>query len=364
VNNERTKPLIRVLIVDDSAFMRTALSRMVGCATDLEVAGTAVSGTEALQKIASLDPDVVTLDMQMPGLDGLETLRRIMAQFPRPVIMVSSVTVKDAEATFLALEAGAFDYVPKQLSSTSLNIVHIQEDLNRKIRTAAESRIPKNPASLPRKPPRGVELPPTKGNAGPIPVIVAIGISTGGPKALQEMLPALPMDISVPIVVVQHMPPGFTGPFAKRLNTLCAATVREATHQEQLHAGVIYIAPAGTQLTVERSTQSRNTICLSDKPDDQLHVPSVDVMMQSAADSFGSHVMGIIMTGMGSDGAQGMNAIRSCGGFTLGQDEATCAVYGMPRVCAEMGILDRVVPLSQIPYEIIQATRYRKTSVG
>src|ERR1700688_4333335 len=189
--------------------MRTALSRMVAFDPDLRVAGTAASGAEALEKIASLDPDVVTLDVQMPGLDGLETLRCIMTQFPRPVIMVSSVTVKDADTTFSALEAGAFDYVPKQLSSASLNILHIREDLISKIKAAAESGQWSNHLVSPRKAPQAVERP-MRPISPTSPAIVTIGISTGGPKALQEILPALPGDLSVPIVVVQHMPSGFT----------------------------------------------------------------------------------------------------------------------------------------------------------
>jgi two-component system chemotaxis response regulator CheB len=364
MNQGNSHSPIRVLIVDDSAFMRTALSRMIACDADLSVAGTAASGSEALQKIAALNPDVVTLDMQMPGMDGLETLRRIMDQFPRPVIMVSSVTLKDAEATFSALGAGAFDYVPKMLSSTSLHIIHIQDDLLRKIKAAAECRALRDRLNSPRKAPRPAEVPIRRETRSDVPALVAIGISTGGPKALQEILPVLPDDLPVPIVVVQHMPLGFTSPFAARLDTLCAATVREASGGENAKPGVIYIAPAGCHITVERTSQSRVKICLSDKPEKQLHVPSVDVMMQSVASSFGSLAMGIIMTGMGSDGALGMSAIHQEGGWTVGQDELSCAVYGMPRVCAEMGILDRVVALGQIPHEIMHATRYRKMNVG
>lgn len=357
------KPSIRVLVVDDSAFMRTALTRMIACDSELAVVGTAVNGNEALQKIPDLDPDVITLDMEMPGIDGLETLRCIMDKFPRPVIMVSSATVKGAEATLEALEAGAFDYVPKELSSTSLNILHIRDDLIQKIKAAAESRHSMRYLELKRKPPRAVELP-TRRGSHTAPAIIAIGISTGGPKALQEVLPALPPDLSAPIVVVQHMPPGFTEPFARRMNTLCQADVREAAHGENAQPGVIYIAPAGCHTTIERPSGSRTIICLSDQPENQLHMPSADVMMQSVASAFGSSAMGIIMTGMGSDGAKGMSAIHQSGGLTVGQDELTSVVYGMPRVCAELGILDRVVPLAQIPYEIMQATNYRKASVG
>jgi two-component system chemotaxis response regulator CheB len=361
MNNEPKTSQIRVLVVDDSAFMRTALSRMIALDPDLRVVGVAATGTEALQTIETLDPDVITLDVEMPGLDGLETLRRIMAQFPRPVIMVSSTTLKGSEITFNALAAGAFDYVPKQLSPASLDILHLREGLIAKIKAAAESRHPKDHLNLPRKPPRA-EQPRRKAPTSI--AIVVLGISTGGPKALQEILPHLPVDLPVPILIVQHMPAGFTAPFAERLNNLCAIAICEASHGEVVRPGVVYFAPSGLHMTVNRPTNSRTVICLANKPEDELHVPSADVLMQSVASAFHSQAMGGIMTGMGSDGAQGMTAIHRAGGFTLGQDEASCAVYGMPRVCAEMGILDKVVPLAQIPNEILQATRYCKTSVG
>jgi two-component system, chemotaxis family, protein-glutamate methylesterase/glutaminase len=361
--NDQDKPgaaQVRVLIVDDSAFMRTALCRMISLDPDLVVVGTAASGNEALQKIVPLNPDVITLDVEMPGLNGIETLRRIMAEFPRPVIMVSSLTVENAETTFDALAAGAFDYVPKQLSSASLEILHIREDLICKIKAAAESRRSRNDLDLLRKPPRA-ELPQREAPSSAA-AIVALGVSTGGPKALEEILPHLPQDLPVPVLIVQHMPVGFTAPFAERLSKLCRAAICEAAHGQAVRPGVVYFAPAGFHMTVSRSS-SATLIWLSDKPEGQ-HVPSADVMMQSVASAFHSEAMGIIMTGMGSDGAQGMKAIHREGGLTVGQDEFSCAVYGMPRVCREMGILDRVVPLSQIPREILRAARYRKTSVS
>jgi two-component system, chemotaxis family, protein-glutamate methylesterase/glutaminase len=360
---ELIKSQIRVLIVDDSAFMRMALSRMIASDADLWVVATAASGIEALQKIVLLDPDVITLDVEMPGFDGLETLRRIMAQFPRPVIMVSSVTLKNATSTFDALAAGAFDYVPKQLSLMSLDILDIRDDLIAKIKAAAESRRSRDHPILSRKPPRAADFP-LKQVLHSATTIVALGISTGGPTALEEILPVLPGDLPVPILVVQHMPAGFTAPFAERLNNLCAVSVREASHGQVVQMGAVYIAPAGYHMTVDRPTNSRTLIRLSSKPENQMHVPSADVLMQSVASTFHSQAMGVIMTGMGSDGAQGMTAIHREGGFTLGQDEQSCAVYGMPRVCAEMGILNRIVPLLRIPHEILQAARYRKTSVG
>jgi len=355
-----TRRKIGVLVVDDSAFMRTALSRMIGSEPDVYVIGVACDGSEALEKIAALNPDVVTLDVEMPGLNGVETLRCIMAQSPRPVIMVSASTERDAEITFTALGAGAFDYVPKQLPPTSLDIVHIRQDLIAKIKAAARTRRPL-PALGIRKPPQGVD----SGEPEPeifsiMPAVVAIGISTGGPKALEDMLPLFPRDLPVPILIVQHMPPGFTAPFAQRLNKLCLVEVHEASHREPIRPGVVYIAPAGIHMIVERPSDSRPVIALTRQPADQMHVPSIDVMMESVAAVYGSLAMGIIMTGMGSDGALGIKSIHGRGGIILGQDEASCVVYGMPRACAEMGILQRVVSLSQIPQQILRATRYRK----
>jgi two-component system chemotaxis response regulator CheB len=355
-----TRPPIRVLIVDDSAFMRTALSRMIASEAGFEIAATAGTGAEALDKIAALDPDVVTLDIEMPGLDGLQTLRCIMKQFPRPVIMVSAATERGADNTFNALAAGAFDYVPKNLSSTSLDILHIRSDLVAKIRAAAQSQKTQPVGVLAKKPPQsswsgGHDRAFTSPAA-----IVALGISTGGPKALQEMLPLLPRDLSVPILIVQHMPPGFTAPFAQRLNSLCSVAVHEATHGESVHPGVVYLAPAGKHMRVQRLSLTQTILSLDTQPEHSLHIPSIDVLMTSVAAAYHNLALGVIMTGMGCDGAEGMQSIFRVGGLTIGQDEATCTVYGMPRVCAELGILTRVVPLSQIPAQILDATRSRR----
>jgi two-component system chemotaxis response regulator CheB len=352
-----TRAKIGVLIVDRSAFMRESLARIIRSDPALFVVGTARSGADALDKIPALQPDVVTLDVEIGGLDTLETLRGIMARFPRPVLMVSSVTVKGAEVTFEALQAGAFDYVPKQVSSSPLDIIHIRHELIAKIKTAADSH---GMGAFPplRKPPQAAS--PAWDTFARSPAIIAIGTSTGGPKALQDILTQFPSDFPVPILIVQHMPAGFTKPFAERLNTLCPVTVKEAVHREPLRPGVVYIAPAGIHMTVERPSKVLSIINLSLQPSDSLHIPSVDVTMESVAMTFGNSAMGVIMTGMGSDGALGMTAIHRAGGITLGQDEASSIVYGMPRVCAELGILNLVVPLAEIPQQIVKALRYRK----
>lgn len=363
MNQNITNRPVRVMVVDDSAFMRVALSRIIASETGFEVVATACNGSEALEKIPSLDPDVVTLDVEMPGLNGLETLRHIMNQFPRPVIMVSAVTEEGAEQTFNALAGGAFDYVPKRLSPSSLDILHIRQDLIAKIRAASQSGKSNENNLLSRKPPRSSSTPEpseTLPATTAARAIVALGTSTGGPKALQEILPLFPRDFSVPILIVQHMPLGFTGAFARRMDALCAVPVREAAHGETIQAGVVYIAPAGMHMTVAKPSESRAVIHLDTRREDCLHIPSVDVLMKSVAETFGNLALGVIMTGMGSDGAEGMKAIRRVGGLTIGQDEASCTVYSMPRACAELGVLSRVVPLSQMPAEILQATRYRK----
>ena len=351
---------IRVLVVDDSAFMRTALARMIASEAGFEVVATASSGAEALEKIPSLDPDVVTLDVQMPGLDGLATLRTIMQKFPRPVIMVSAATEKDAHTTFTALSAGAFDYIPKQLSRSSLDIGHIRSDLIAKIRAAAHARHARAEFGI-RKPPQSIGFKTGEAPSVVAPAVVAIGSSTGGPKALQEILPRFPRDLPVPILIVQHMPVGFTAPFAQRLDALCPLTVREATTRELIQPATAYIAPAGLHMRVEgRLSDGRPMISLDPEPVDSLHIPSVDVCMTSVAAFYRNTACGVILTGMGSDGAEGMKAIYLAGGLTIGQDESTSTVYGMPRACAELGILARIVPLNDIPTQILQATRRRK----
>jgi two-component system, chemotaxis family, protein-glutamate methylesterase/glutaminase len=354
VNNAK---LVRVLVTDDSAFMRTAITRMIESDPGLRVAATAQTGQEALDKAKALKPDVITLDVEMPGMNGLETLRHIMKECPTPVIMVSSLTQEGAEVTLEALDIGAFDYVPKQSSFISLDIVKIREDLINKVKAAAGSkkRRPMSRVTSAASSDRKVVLANPKNPA----TVVALGTSTGGPKALQEMLPLLPEDLNVPVLIVQHMPPGFTGPFARRLDGICKIAVREAIQEEEIQSGVVYIAPAGQHMTVYRRGTSKVALRLGQTPAGLLHMPCVDVMMNSVAEVYRSLTLGVIMTGMGADGAKGMETIKREGGFNVGQDEATCTVYGMPRSAAEAGVLHRVVPLLQIPEQIMQITRYK-----
>lgn len=351
---------IRVLVVDDSAFMRTTLSRMIACEFGLEVIGTAAGGLEALEKIPVLDPDVVTLDVNMPGLDGLETLRRIMQRFPRPVILVSAVTEKDAETTFTALSAGAFDYVPKQLSESSLEIDHIRSDLIAKIWAAGATRQ-SHPCAPRMKKSARTARPQDRPKVLAACSIAALGTSTGGPKALETILPLLPRDLPVPILVVQHMPIGFTASFARRLSQLCSISVQEATDGELVRSAVAYIAPAGVHLRVRRrASDEKVVLSLTLDPLATPHIPSIDVLMKSVAEIYRDRALGIILTGMGSDGVEGISAIYLRGGFTIGQDAATCAVASMPLACAERGVLSCIVPLADIPARILEATRQRK----
>jgi two-component system chemotaxis response regulator CheB len=276
--------------------------------------------------------------------------------------MVSSLTQQGAEITLEALGAGAFDYLPKEDLQRALHALKLRQSLIEKIEAAARS---------PQARSKPVTLTPAIPNSASglteafsvVPKIIVLGTSTGGPKALQELLPELPADLPVGMVAVQHMPPGFTGPFAKRLDGMSKMAIREARQGEAVEAGTVYIAPAGQHTTLFSNSGWKASICLSETPQQTLHKPSVDITMTSAAQLYGRYAMGIILTGMGSDGLQGMAAIREAGGITIGQDEATCAVYGMPRCCAEHGILQWIVPLGAIPNLILQAVHY-KVSAG
>lgn len=346
-------PPVRVLIADDSAVMRECLRRIVESHASLEVCGTANNGLEALEKARQLDPDIITLDIEMPLLNGIEVLKRIMAECPRPVIMVSSHIAQGAEFTLQALAIGAFDYVSKLQGGQQTEPRRFQHELLSKIEAAAHSPLgPLHQITHPIPSAAGQE------NFQSMAEIIAIGTSTGGPRALEQILPQLPPGLPAPVIVVQHMPVGFTRPLAERLNVLSPLRVREAEQGEAIRPGVVYIAPAGRQIAVRRRHDLKPVIALSDDLTDALHKPSVDFMMLSVAEVFGRKSLGLILTGMGNDGLVGMTAIFKAGGMTIGQDAATSTVYSMPRACAESGVLQRIVPLEDIPQHILEAVRY------
>ena len=347
--------MIRVLIVDDSAFMRNALTKMLSSDPEITVVGTAWNGLDAIEKVAELKPDLVTMDIEMPRMDGIEALRRIMATNPVPVIMVSSLTTEGARSTLDALDLGAIDFVPKNLSDLSVNIVKVREILIEKIKQIG-GRVPgrrrlSRPAPAPAAPAPVRSGYRTERRIG----IVAIATSTGGPKALQDVIPKLPKDLSVPVIVVQHMPPAFTGPFAERLNEISGLTVKEAEEGEPLRPGVVLVAPGRGHLSVRRARPGECVVAVSENRPDLIYRPSADVMMSSVAEMYPGRALGVILTGMGNDGEKGMRAIKSSGGRTLAQDEATCVVYGMSRAVVEAGLADKVVPIEEVAGEIVNA---------
>ena len=356
---------IRILVVDDSPFMRKSLQKMLEEAPDLRVIATARDGIDALEKIQEHKPDIVTLDIEMPRMDGLTCLKKIMADFPMPVLMVSSLTQEGAQATLDALSLGALDFIPKESGFASLSILQIQHDLQEKVRRLATSpRFHKAPpsaaapaaapgavAALPRPTtaPSPKAAAPTGTSLGSqMADLLVIGSSTGGPKALQDILPTLPASLPVPCLIVQHMPSTFTKPFADRLNGLCQVHVKEAEQGEPLKAGTVYIAPGGIHMTYG-ARGAKGCIELSPEPVSSLHRPSVDVLFLSVAELFRGQVLAGILTGMGADGAKGMEQLKRKGAHTLAESEESCVVYGMPRAAVERGCVDVVAPLGEIP---------------
>ncbi len=350
---------IRVLVIDDSAFMRKSLSLLLESDPGIKVIGTARDGQDGIDKIQQLKPDIVTLDIEMPRMDGLTALQIIMKECPLPVLMVSSMTTEGAEATIRGMELGAVDFIPKQLSYVSLDIVKIKNDLLEKVHEIFQSRCLRKRFSRLRAPRPSVEEPETPsivtaaGWNGTSPGIefpvVAIGVSTGGPFALHALLPKIPKTFPKGIVIVQHMPPKFTKSLADRLNNLSELTVKEAEEGDIVQEGVALVAPGGLHLTFRRNDIRSVAVHLSEEPTKTLHRPSVDVMMISAAEVFGPGVLGIIMTGMGKDGLEGLKLIKQRSGYVIAQNEETCVVYGMPRAAVEAGLSDVIAPLEQIP---------------
>jgi two-component system chemotaxis response regulator CheB len=339
------KERVRVLVVDDSALMRKLIPMILERDPDIEVVGTAMDGAFALRKIAELQPDIVTLDLEMPRMDGLETLRMIMKGAPLPVIVFSTHSKEGAYSTFKALALGAIDFVPKPKNAAAGNLEPVALQLAEKIKVAKRAGGRK---TIPKP---VLEIPPTSKKrsrpAVPPNRIIAIGISTGGPNALQYLLTQFPADFPATFVVVQHMPEGFTDMFARRLDECCALDVHEAKSGDLLIAGRVLICPGNRHMMVRRMPRGEMVV-LSDTPPINGHRPSADVLFHSVAQEFGLTSVGIIMTGMGEDGAEGIGAIKAAGGMTIAQSEETCVVSGMPRAAMMKGFVQKVLPLDTL----------------
>jgi two-component system chemotaxis response regulator CheB len=350
--------MVRVLIVDDSAFMRNALSSMLSSDPEIQVVAVARDGIEAIEKIRTLKPDIVTMDVEMPRLDGISALRQIMQQNPVPVIMVSSLTTDDAKVTLDALELGAADFIPKNLSNLSIDIVNIREILISKVKQIARKGIPKRsrmPLNMDVHPAEKPQAMPVRTTGDRRVSIVAIGSSTGGPKALQEIIPRLPGEFPVPVIISQHMPASFTGHFAQRLNELSLITVKEAQEGDVLKPGVVFIAPGRGHMRVQRRRSLETVVTISEESGEYIYRPSVDALMLSVSECFPGRALGVILTGMGNDGVKGLTAMKQTGARIFAQNEDSCVVYGMPKAVVDAGIADKILSIEELAGEILNS---------
>ena len=373
--------MIRVIIADDSAFMRRVLSDLFNKQSDFTVVGTATNGRDAIARTKEQKPDLLTLDVNMPVMDGLNALAVIMEQCPTPTLMVSSLTQKGTDATVRALALGAVDFISKDGGAIS-RIDHIADEILEKSRAVAKAKVrrvlpcvaakylpPKEESKAPDalKPSAlsRFAAPMLKGVSGAVnnsravrttgKKLVVIGTSTGGPQALQAVITRLPADLPCGVAVVQHMPAGFTKSLAERLDTISAVSVKEAENDEVIEPGHVYIAPGNYHMKIKPEGQVRK-IVLSQEPPVGNHRPAVNVMFDSAA-QFGSDIVSVIMTGMGADGCDGMKKIKQRGGYGIAQNEATSVVYGMPKAVVDAGLADEVTPLQEIANAIVAAVR-------
>ena len=358
---------IKAVVVDDSAFMRKSISIMLESDTDIQVVGVAKDGLEGYNLVKSLKPDIVTLDIEMPKMDGITALQKIMKDCPTSVIMLSSLTTEGADVTIKALEYGAADFIPKELSYINVNIIKIKDDLINRVKEIVKQRSLRerlrriqrvnenlNPVKQ-KSPPAALKYLPQMNYRA-----IALGVSTGGPFSLQKVIPRLSKNINMPVFIVQHMPPKFTKSLAERLNNLSELEVKEAEDSETVRNGVVYIAPGGFHMTVVKSESGREIIRISKEPSNTLHCPSVDVMVESVVKLYGKNALGIIMTGMGKDGFEGIKKLKSEGGYCIAQDEESCVVYGMPKAIVDGGFADVVSPLENISEVINKAVLYER----
>ncbi|OOG26207.1 chemotaxis response regulator protein-glutamate methylesterase [Thioalkalivibrio denitrificans] len=347
--------VVKALVVDDSGFFRRRIVEILNADPGIEVIGTAANGQEAVEQAARLKPDVITMDIEMPVMDGITAVRRIMVRQPMPILMFSSLTFEGAKATLDALEAGAADFLPKRFEDIARDQQEARRVLCRRVRTLgmrrAREREPAPPSAARTAPAR----PLARGERSPLRLrdlrAVLIGTSTGGPVALQKVLTALPENFPLPLLLVQHMPASFTPAFAQRLDSLCAIRVREAADGDMLEPGLALLAPGGMQMVVEPCGAQARVRIVESEPG-QHYKPSVDVTFRSAVPVFGGQVLAVIMTGMGADGREGVRELREKGARVWAQDEQTSVVYGMPAAVAEAGLADRILPLEQIGPQI------------
>ena len=353
--------MIRVLVVDDSTFMRNTLVSILEQDPDIKVAGTARDGKDALQKAQELEPDVVTLDVEMPRLDGLGTLQQLMKTNPLPVLMVSSLTQSGAESTLKAMEFGALDFIPKTVGCDRENF---GAELRRKVKALARRktiiklkyrRINNIQSPLPRPQPSQpidyVQTPCT----GPRDLVV-IGVSTGGPPVVQKILSSLPADIPACILVAQHMPAAFTNPFAKRLDSVCQIGVTEAVDGDKFKTGHAYVCPGGKHIGI-RMRGPLPEIAVTEEPRDALYKPTVNVLFDTAGKNMGRRTLGIVLTGMGSDGCEGAKVLREKGGCLIAQNEASCVVYGMPKAVVDAKLANVILDADEIANAIMTTVK-------
>lgn len=349
---------IRVLVVDDSAVVREVLVKLLSADRHISVMAAVPDPLFALKRMEMEWPDVIVLDVEMPRMDGLTFLRKIMAERATPVVICSTLTTQGADTTMQALAAGAVSIVAKPKVGLKQHLIDEADDLISIVKAAAmarvRSRLPELAVPVPRKLTADAVLPPPSGAhaiARTTDHVVAIGASTGGTQALEELLRAMPPD-APGLAIVQHMPPNFTAAFAQRLNSLCEVEVREARHGDRVHTGLALIAPGGRHMALERSG-AQYRVAIIDGPPVSRHRPSVDVLFRSVAQHARANAMGVIMTGMGDDGARGLKEMRDAGAMTVGQDEPSCVVYGMPKEARKLGAVQRELPLSAIPAAIL-----------
>jgi len=348
---------IRVLIIDDSALVRSLLTEIVSRQPDMEAIGAAPDPLVAREMIRALNPDVLTLDVEMPRMDGLDFLERLMRLRPTPVVMVSTLTERGAEVTLRALELGAIDFVSKPKLGIASGMQQLGQEICDKIRIASKARLHRHVAAAGAAAAGAAAVPAVK--AAPAHYsrvstekVVAIGSSTGGTEAVREVLSRVPADFPG-VLITQHMPPGFTRSFAARMNSLCRIAVSEARDGERVLPGHAYIAPGDRHMRLARSG-SNYLIALDDGEPVNRHRPSVEVLFQSVAAAAGSNAMGVMLTGMGKDGASAMRAMRDAGSFNIAQDEASCVVFGMPREAIAAGAVQEVLPVTQIADRLLR----------